>query len=131
MRLDGRRALVTGSSRGIGRAIALKLAAEGADVAVNYVTQARAAGEVVDRIHAAGRSSFAVRADVSLAISRGLAIFRLHEGMKEELHSRHGDCASVFVADLAADWNCLKRATTSTTASKQYRSNNSRDPTSH
>lgn len=63
--LSGRTALVTGSSRGIGRAIALKLGALGADVAVNYVTHDSDAGRVVAELEAMGRRAFAVRADVS------------------------------------------------------------------
>lgn len=63
--LDGRTALVTGSSRGIGRAIALKLAALGADVGINYVTRDRDARAVADEIAAMGRRSFIAAADVS------------------------------------------------------------------
>lgn len=62
---EGKAALVTGSSRGIGRAIALKLGALGADVVVNYVTQQRDAESVVERLRESGRRSFAVQADVS------------------------------------------------------------------
>ena len=63
--LSGRTALVTGASRGIGKAIALALASAGADVAVNFNTQSEAAGAVCQQIHAAGRKSIAVQADVS------------------------------------------------------------------
>jgi NAD(P)-dependent dehydrogenase (short-subunit alcohol dehydrogenase family) len=63
--LTGRTALVTGSSRGIGRAIALKLGALGADVAVNYVTHDSDAGRVVGELEALGRRAMAVQADVS------------------------------------------------------------------
>ena len=63
--LHGRTALVTGSSRGIGRAIALRLGALGADVAVNYVTQQQDAENVVDQLRRLGRRSFAIQADVS------------------------------------------------------------------
>jgi 3-oxoacyl-[acyl-carrier protein] reductase/7-alpha-hydroxysteroid dehydrogenase len=63
--LEGRTALVTGSSRGIGKAIALKLGALGADVAVNYVTREHDAQAVVDALTAMGRRAFAVRANVS------------------------------------------------------------------
>jgi 3-oxoacyl-[acyl-carrier protein] reductase len=63
--LSGRTALVTGASRGIGKAIALALANAGADVAVNFNTQSEAAEAVCQQIHAAGRKSIAVQADVS------------------------------------------------------------------
>jgi 3-oxoacyl-(acyl-carrier-protein) reductase len=65
MKLKGRTALVTGASRGIGRAIALALAEEGADVAVNYVSSEAAAQEVADQIQALGRRALLARADVS------------------------------------------------------------------
>ncbi len=60
-----RTALVTGGSRGIGRAIALQLAAQGCNVAVNYATRSDAADEVVASIGAAGGSAIAIGADVS------------------------------------------------------------------
>jgi 3-oxoacyl-[acyl-carrier protein] reductase len=65
MQLKGRTALVTGASRGIGRAIALSLAQEGADVAVNYVSSEGAAKEVVERILAMGRKAMLAQADVA------------------------------------------------------------------
>jgi NAD(P)-dependent dehydrogenase (short-subunit alcohol dehydrogenase family) len=63
--LKGKAALVTGSSRGIGRAIALKLGSLGADVAVNYVTSEREALEVVQQLRAMGSRALAIKADVS------------------------------------------------------------------
>ncbi|MGW5344405.1 3-oxoacyl-ACP reductase family protein [Streptomyces sp. NPDC004050] len=62
--MNGRTAVVTGGSRGIGAAVALRLAEEGADVAVTYAGNERAAAEVVRRIEALGRRGYAVRADV-------------------------------------------------------------------
>jgi NAD(P)-dependent dehydrogenase (short-subunit alcohol dehydrogenase family) len=64
-KLDGKTALVTGGSRGIGRGIALALAAEGASVAVNYRRDEGAARETVERIRGLGGDALALRADVS------------------------------------------------------------------
>ncbi len=66
-RLDGKVAIVTGASRGIGRAIAERYAAEGAKVVVNYVSGEREAKAVVDGIKHAGGEAIAVGADVSSA----------------------------------------------------------------
>jgi len=65
MQLTGRTALVTGASRGIGRAIALALAEEGADVAVNYLSSKALAGDVVDQIRKIGRKAVLAQADVA------------------------------------------------------------------
>ncbi len=62
--LTGKVALVTGGSRGIGRAIAEKLADQGASVVVNYNTNKAAADEVVEGIHAGGGQAIAVQGDV-------------------------------------------------------------------
>jgi 3-oxoacyl-[acyl-carrier protein] reductase len=65
MEFEDKVAVVTGSSRGIGRAIALRLAKGGAKVVVNYQGNEAAATEVVEQIRAAGGESIAVQADVS------------------------------------------------------------------
>jgi glucose 1-dehydrogenase len=65
VRLDGRRALVTGANSGIGRAIALALAEAGARTAVNWVTHPEAADEVVHAIEEGGGTALSVKADVS------------------------------------------------------------------
>ncbi len=67
MLLDKKVSLVTGASRGIGRAIALEMAREGADVIVNYNQSKDKAIEVTRAIEALGRRALAVRADVSKA----------------------------------------------------------------
>lgn len=63
--LEGKTALVTGGSRGIGRAIAIALAGAGCDVAVNYLHSTEAAEEVVQAINGSGRRAVAIAADVS------------------------------------------------------------------
>jgi len=65
MRLKDRVSLVTGASRGIGRAIAITFAREGSDVIVNYVRNGEKAKEVVDEITGMGRRASAIQADVT------------------------------------------------------------------
>ncbi len=65
MLLDGKCALVTGASRGIGRAVALKFASEGAKVALNFAGNEAAANEVRQEIEAAGGQAILVKADVA------------------------------------------------------------------
>ena len=67
--LTGKKALVTGGSRGIGRGVALALATQGADVAINYHSNQEEAEKVVAEIKAKGRDSFAIQADVSDPVS--------------------------------------------------------------
>jgi 3-oxoacyl-[acyl-carrier protein] reductase len=66
MKLEGKAALVTGGSRGIGRAVALAYAREGADVVVNYASNDAAAKEVVGEVEKLGRRAVAVQADVAV-----------------------------------------------------------------
>lgn len=65
MNLEGKAALVTGASRGIGREIALELARQGANVAVNFAGSEAKANEVVDEIKALGRDAFTVKCNVA------------------------------------------------------------------
>ncbi|MGW3267782.1 SDR family NAD(P)-dependent oxidoreductase [Streptomyces sp. NPDC001056] len=80
-RLEGNAALVTGGSRGIGAAVALRLAEEGADVALTYEKNEVRATEVVERIKAVGRRALAVRADsadpaaLTAAVDEAAAVF--------------------------------------------------------
>jgi len=62
--MKGQTALVTGASRGLGRAIAVRLAREGAAVCVNFLTSEADADRVVDEIRSAGGRAVAVRTDV-------------------------------------------------------------------
>ncbi len=80
MLLEGKRAIVTGGSRGIGRAISLELARQGSDVVINYfgaadqdVSHERAAQEIVAEIEALGRRALAIEGDIAdPAVSKAL-----------------------------------------------------------
>ena len=65
MRLEGKKAVVTGGGRGVGRAVSLAFGREGADLVINYVRNEEAAEEVVSELKQMGRDAVAVKADVS------------------------------------------------------------------
>ena len=78
--LTGKVALVTGAARGIGRAVATKLAAAGCDVAVNYYNSAEAAEALCGEIRAAGRRAYAIQGSVGIpdSVDEMYAEFRKH-----------------------------------------------------
>jgi len=124
--LEGKVALVTGASRGIGRAIALELAKAGADVAVNYAGSEQAAEEVVQAVQAMGRRAMKIQANVGvmeeaeqmvsqvleaygridiLVNNAGITKDNLIMRMKEE------EFDSVININLKGVFNCLKAVT--------------------
>jgi 3-oxoacyl-[acyl-carrier protein] reductase len=124
-KLEGKIALITGGSRGIGAAIAKRLAADGANVAITYTKGADAAASVVQEIERAGRKAIAIQADaadadaVNAAVEKTVAKFgrldvlvnnagsalpkRFEETTLEELDRLVDiNVRGVFVATLAA-----------------------------
>ncbi len=100
--LAGRVALVTGGSRGIGRATCLALAAKGADVAVLCRSRLHAAEEVVQQIHACGAHGLAIEADV---LDPGAIKRSVHEavsglGTIDILVNNLGEMTDAPVADM-------------------------------
>ncbi len=110
MKLLGKTAFVSGGSRSIGRAIALGLAREGADVAIMYVSHDGAAAEVVKEIEGMGRRALAVRADASVRedARRAVAEAESRLGAIDVLVYCAGVQKRVFFLDLEeADWDWM------------------------
>ena len=123
--LDGRVALVTGGSRGIGRAICLELAARGATVVVNYQRSAAQAEEVAAQIVAAGGAASALQADVAdaeqvaamfkqvIADHSRIDILVNNAGITRDnviMLMKPGDFDDVINTNLRSCWLCCKTA---------------------
>ncbi|EIV94868.1 dehydrogenase of unknown specificity [Frankia sp. QA3] len=112
MKLKNSAALVTGASRGIGRAIALALAAQGAAVAVNYRSRAQDAHVVVKEIEAAGGRAVAVGADVSDPVAAAELVSRATDllGGLNILVNNAGISDDALIHDAAPDawWDVMK-----------------------
>jgi 3-oxoacyl-[acyl-carrier protein] reductase len=124
--LKGKVALVTGASRGIGRAIAMELAQHGADVIVNYAGNEAAALEVVAAIEALGRSAVAVKgnvassADVEAMVSGTLERFGKidilvnNAGITQDnllMRMKEEEFDDVIATNLKGVFNCMKAVT--------------------
>lgn len=124
--LTGKVALVTGASRGIGRAIALTLAEAGTDVAVNYAGSEAAAAEVVSLIEAKGRKAIKLKADVSsvqevedmfkqvLETFGKLDILVNNAGITRDnliMRMKEDEFDQVIATNLKGVFNCVKAAT--------------------
>ncbi len=126
MSLDGKIALVTGGSRGIGRAIALRLAEMGAKVAINYVSKPDAAQEVVDAIASMGGEGRHYKFDVADAQAVNDSIAKIIEdygrldilvnnagitrdGLLMKMKEEHWD--QVLDTNLKGAFNCIKAVT--------------------
>ena len=106
--LIGKLALVTGASRGIGRAIALALAEAGADLAVNYRSRDSEAKEVVSQIKGLGRRAVAIKADVSVSadVQRLVRIVEEQLGAPSILVNNAGIGTMHSMEDITEkDWN--------------------------
>jgi len=110
MKLVGKIALVTGGARSIGRAIALGLAREGADVAIVYVNHPEAAQQAVREIESLGRRALAVKADVARRVEVQAMVDKVEKdlGPIEILVCNAGVQKRVYFLELAEeDWDWI------------------------
>jgi len=123
--LKGKTAVVTGASRGIGKAIAIKLAELGANVVINYRSDSKAVEEVVKEIESKGSKAIAVQGDVSIFIEAeniikkavetfgSLDILVNNAGITKDgliLRMKEEDFDKVIQVNLKGAFNCIRHA---------------------
>lgn len=123
--LKGRTAVITGGTRGIGKAIALKLASKGADIVINYKNNSKAAEDVVGMIEKIGSKAIAVQCDVGIydeALKliketvnsfKSIDILVNNAGITRDgllLRMKEKDFDDVINTNLKGTYNCLKHA---------------------
>ena len=126
MKLIGKTAIVTGGSRGIGKAIAIKLAELGANIVVNYTSSPEKANEVIEMIEAMGRQGMAIKADVANATEveelistvetkfSTIDILINNAGVTRDtllMKMKESDWDSVISTNLKGTFNCTKAVT--------------------
>jgi 3-oxoacyl-[acyl-carrier protein] reductase len=111
LRLKGKVAIVTGSSRGIGSAIALAFAKEGADLVINYIRSREKAEEVVSKISTLGRDAIAVKADVSSIQEVKMLVKRCMQeyGRLDVLVNNAADFSVMDFSLMKPDWDGWQR----------------------
>ena len=125
MQLDGKVALVTGASRGIGKSIALLLASRGADIVINYAGNTEAAEKTKAEVEALGRKAIVIKTDVADTEACEAMLAEVVEKMgridilvnnagitKDGLMVRmkESDFDDVINVNLKGSWNCMKLA---------------------
>jgi 3-oxoacyl-[acyl-carrier protein] reductase len=106
--LNGRVALVTGSSRGIGRAVAIAFANSGADVVINFLKRSEEARAVTKHIQSLGRRSISLQADVAIASDVANLFSKIREqlGSVDLLVNNAGIARPQRIEDISeADWD--------------------------
>ncbi len=113
MKLEGKTAIVTGGGRDIGRAVAVKLASEGASVAINYFSSSAGADATVEAIVAAGGRAFAMQGDLNETADVEALVSKTHEtfgSIDVLVNNAGGLIARKTIAEMPLDhWEAVMR----------------------
>ncbi|MGC4101934.1 SDR family NAD(P)-dependent oxidoreductase [Ferruginibacter sp.] len=114
MKLKGKTAIVTGGARDIGRAVSLKLASEGANVVINYLSNEEMANETLELVKKTGGNAITVRGDVTLNADAANIVAAAQKAFGNEIHIlvnvAGGLVARKLLADMEEDfWDYVMR----------------------